>query len=111
MTLSICASGKSGKPKSWPPLTISTAEVDVLLESARGAGFTVADQETGEPHPLPPELQTVAHRVLQEMLTNAIRHGSRKAPIRVARLCSSPKMTPRRVSCSAVMLRTSCSSF
>lgn len=60
-------------------------EVDVLLESARGAGFTVADQETGEPHPLPPELQTVAHRVLQEMLTNAIRHGSRKSPIRVSR--------------------------
>lgn len=60
-------------------------EVDVLLESARAAGFTVADDEQGEPHPLPPELQTVAHRVLQEMITNAIRHGSRKSPIRVTR--------------------------
>ncbi len=60
-------------------------DVDALLESARAAGFKVEDDETGEPHPLPPELQTVAHRVLQEMITNAIRHGGRKSPIRVAR--------------------------
>jgi signal transduction histidine kinase len=65
-------------------------EVDVLLESARAAGFSVDDRESGEPHPLPPERQTVAHRVLQEMITNAIRHGSRASPIRVARRWPAP---------------------
>ncbi|CAN5446125.1 hypothetical protein BH10ACT7_BH10ACT7_04030 [soil metagenome] len=63
----------------------SRLEVDVLLDSARAAGFTVVDEESGEPHPLPPELQTVAHRVLQEMITNAIRHGNRRSPVRVSR--------------------------
>src|SRR5690606_36321366 len=65
-------------------------EVDVLLDSARAAGFTVEDTETGEPHPLPPELQTVAHRVLQEMITNAIRHGRRSSVIRVVRRWPEP---------------------
>lgn len=62
----------------------SRLEVDVL-ESARAAGFTVVDEQSGAPQPLPPELQTVADRVLQEMITNAIRHGDRTAPIRVGR--------------------------
>ena len=64
-------------------------EVDVL-ESARAAGFTVVDEESGAPQPLPPELQTVADRVLQEMITNAIRHGDRTAPIRVDRRWPMP---------------------
>jgi signal transduction histidine kinase len=34
---------------------------------------------------LPPDLELVAHRVLQEMLTNAIKHGRRDQPIRVER--------------------------
>jgi signal transduction histidine kinase len=43
----------------------------------------VVSTETGAPQPLPPELETVAYRVLQEMLTNAIRHGRRDTPILV----------------------------
>ena len=31
-------------------------EVEVLLDSARAAGFRVDDAESGDPHPLPPEL-------------------------------------------------------
>ena len=34
---------------------------------------------------MPPELATVAYRVLQEMLTNAIRHGRRDEPVHVER--------------------------
>ena len=34
-----------------------------------------ASTEVGTPQPLPPELDVVAYRVLQEMLTNAIKHG------------------------------------
>ena len=34
---------------------------------------------------MPPELEVVAFRVLQEMLTNAIKHGRRDQPVRVER--------------------------
>ena len=41
--------------------------------------------EVGTPQPLPPELDVVAYRVLQEMLTNAIKHGRRDDPMFVER--------------------------
>ena len=40
---------------------------------------------SGTPQPLPPELEVVAYRVLQEMLTNAIKHGRRDEPVFVER--------------------------
>ena len=39
--------------------------------------------EVGATRSLAPELATVAYRVLQEMLTNAIRHGRRDTPVEV----------------------------
>ena len=36
---------------------------------------------SARPQPLPPELDVVAYRVLQEMLTNAIKHGRRDEPV------------------------------
>jgi signal transduction histidine kinase len=54
-----------------------------LLDGVRDSGHDVVSTETGAPQPLPPELETVAYRVLQEMLTNAIRHGRRDTPILV----------------------------
>src|SRR5699024_8204368 len=36
-----------------------------------------------QPRPLPPELQVVAYRTLQEMLTNALKHGRRGEPVEV----------------------------
>ena len=47
----------------------------------RRSGTEVVATESGEPQPLPPELDVVAHRVVQEMLTNAIRHGRRDRPV------------------------------
>ena len=63
-------------------------DVDVLtqvIESARGSGVPLEDSVEGVPQPLPPELAEVASRVLQEMLTNAIRHGDRSHPVVVER--------------------------
>ena len=59
--------------------------LDTLIEGVRASGHEVISTEIGEPRPLPPELATVAYRVLQEMLTNAIRHGRRDEPVRVER--------------------------
>jgi signal transduction histidine kinase len=63
-------------------------DVDVLtqvIDSARSSGVAVQDSVEGVPQPLPPELAEVARRVLQEMLTNAIRHGDRARPVVVER--------------------------
>src|SRR6478735_6284180 len=56
-----------------------------LVDGVRAAGHEVAATEVGTPQPLPPELDGVAFRVLQEMLTNAIKHGQRGEPILVER--------------------------
>ncbi|WP_460848504.1 sensor histidine kinase [Nocardioides ultimimeridianus] len=59
--------------------------LDTLVDGVRASGHEVLSTEIGDPRPLPPELATVAYRVLQEMLTNAIRHGRRDEPVRVER--------------------------
>ncbi|CAN5515443.1 histidine kinase [soil metagenome] len=59
--------------------------LDSLIEGVRASGHEVLATEVGIPQPLPPELEVVAFRVLQEMLTNAIRHGRRDRPVQVER--------------------------
>lgn len=61
------------------------ADLDSLVEGVRASGHKVVATEVGVPQPLPPELEVVAFRVLQEMLTNAIKHGRRDQPIEVER--------------------------
>ena len=51
----------------------------------RASGHEVESTVVGLPQPLPPELEIVAYRVLQEMLTNAIKHGRRDPPVTVER--------------------------
>ncbi|GAA3549375.1 sensor histidine kinase [Nocardioides daeguensis] len=61
------------------------ADLDSLVEGVRASGHEVVTTEVGTPHPMPPELAVVAFRVLQEMLTNAIKHGRRDQPVHVER--------------------------
>lgn len=60
---------------------VSTAGLDALVDGVRLAGSDVRASTTGSPVPLPPELDQVAYRVLQEMLTNALRHGRTGGPV------------------------------
>ncbi len=59
--------------------------LDTLIEQLRASGRAVLASQEGEARPLPPELETVAYRVLQEMLTNALKHGRRDQQIAVQR--------------------------
>ena len=59
--------------------------LDTLIETVRASGHPVESKEVGDARPLPPELDAVAYRVLQEMLTNAIKHGRRDRPVLVER--------------------------
>ena len=54
-----------------------------LVAGVRASGHDVDETVTGMPRPLPPELEAVAYRVLQEMLTNALRHGRRDGALRI----------------------------
>jgi signal transduction histidine kinase len=65
--------------------TTRQADLESLVEGVRLSGHEVTSTEIGTPQPLPPELEVVAFRVLQEMLTNAIKHGRRDRPIEVER--------------------------
>jgi signal transduction histidine kinase len=63
----------------------SVGSLDALLEGVQTAGNDVRSSVVGSPRPLPPELDVVAFRVLQEMLTNALKHGRRGEPVLVER--------------------------
>jgi signal transduction histidine kinase len=54
---------------------------DELIDGVRSSGHDIIATELGTPQRLPGETEAVAYRVLQEMLTNAIRHGRRDRPI------------------------------
>lgn len=70
-----------GRPGAEPN---PTADLDLLVESVRQAGVDVRVQATGEPRPLAPDVETTVFRVLQEMLTNALKHGDSRHGFDVA---------------------------
>ncbi len=76
----LASTSESGTTASVPE-----GGLDRLLEGVESAGNDVRDSVSGLPQPLPPELNVVAFRVLQEMLTNALKHGRRGEPIHVDR--------------------------
>ncbi|MCR8572757.1 sensor histidine kinase [Streptomyces sp. Isolate_219] len=57
--------------------------LDELVGTVRGAGLDVTTEITGEPRPLSPGVELSAFRIVQEALSNAIRHAP-GAEVRVA---------------------------
>jgi signal transduction histidine kinase len=51
------------------------ADLDALLGSARSGGLSVTAAITGDPVPLPDGVDLSAYRILQEALSNAMRHA------------------------------------
>ncbi|WP_330185237.1 histidine kinase [Nocardia sp. NBC_01503] len=59
------------------------ADIDELVERVRAAGLDVRVAISGEPPVLPESLDVMLHRVVQEILTNALRHGREPARLEI----------------------------
>ncbi|MYT75352.1 MULTISPECIES: sensor histidine kinase [unclassified Streptomyces] len=58
--------------------------IDDLVTSAAGTGLDVRVERAGTPRPLPTAVDLAAYRIVQESLTNAVRHsGARHVVVRV----------------------------
>jgi signal transduction histidine kinase len=74
------------QPADTPPRTPtgSLARLDRLAAATTEAGLPVAIHVAGQPVPLPSTVDVAAYRVVQEALTNAVRHaGATKAEIHI----------------------------
>jgi signal transduction histidine kinase len=63
----------------------SMGGLGTLIQQAREAGLPVEYRVTGEPRPLPPGVDLSAYRIVQEALTNALKHaGPGRAEVNVS---------------------------
>ncbi len=64
---------RSDRPEVAPQPGLE--DLDTLLESARSGGVTVTAGVTGTPRPIPEGVNLSAYRIVQEALSNAMRHA------------------------------------
>src|SRR4051794_26379995 len=56
---------------------VSLSHLDVMIGECRAAGISVTVDRSGDPITLPPTLDQTAYRIIQESLTNVLKHAGR----------------------------------
>jgi signal transduction histidine kinase len=80
--LGVLRAGEDGRAPLAPAPGL--AELDALVAQAAGAGVEVRVAVQGEPRRLPPAVDLACYRVVQESLTNVVRHaGAHRAEVTV----------------------------
>jgi signal transduction histidine kinase len=74
-TLKLLRGGEDGDPALAPQPGLG--QLDDLLERARGAGVGIDLTVEGEPRPLSQSVDLSAYRIVQEALTNVVKHAGR----------------------------------
>ncbi len=75
---------REGDPPSSSGAHPGLSDIDALVDRARASGLDVVIEIRGQRHALPPELDSVALRVVQEALTNTLKHaGPVKASVTI----------------------------
>jgi signal transduction histidine kinase len=72
LTLGVLRSGEEGAPRAPVP---TLARLDGLVERTRAAGLPVEVAVVGAPDAIPAAVDAAAFRIVQESLTNALRHA------------------------------------
>jgi signal transduction histidine kinase len=72
-TLGVLRSGAEGTAARAPQPDLD--DVAQLAEQARRAGLEVTLERSGEPVPVPADVGVAAYRIVQESLTNTLRHA------------------------------------
>ncbi|MFC9499684.1 sensor histidine kinase [Streptomyces sp. NPDC056982] len=77
---------EAGDPASTAPAPTLAADLDGLLSRTRAGGLRVqADAVTLDPAALPPLVSREAYRIVQEVLSNALRHAGTSLTLRLSR--------------------------
>ncbi|MEU8085580.1 histidine kinase [Micromonospora sp. NPDC049101] len=77
--------GPAGDGPAVPEVvTARLAEADGLVERIQAAGLAVRVRTDGTPGPLPVGVDLAAYRIVQESLTNALKHGTGEAELTIA---------------------------
>ena len=75
---------QDGQPRSEITPAPGLHDVPALLSHVAGGGLTAHLQIQGAPLRVPPGLDLTAYRIVQEALTNAIKHGGPRADVTLA---------------------------
>jgi signal transduction histidine kinase len=75
--------GEEGERESAETRTAGLARLDALSDAVRAAGAPVTVVVQGDPGRLPPAVDHSAYRILQECLTNVLRHAGPQASAEV----------------------------
>ncbi|ACU76635.1 histidine kinase [Catenulispora acidiphila DSM 44928] len=73
--------GAGADPALAPQPTLS--RLSALVDKIAFAGLPVDARISGEPRPLPGGIDSTAYRIVQEALTNALKHGGRDAALTI----------------------------